>query len=280
MQVIESLTGCQNLMAALRVQSKRIALVPTMGYLHAGHLSLIQAAKNKADFVVVSIFVNPLQFAQNEDLSSYPRDLAGDFKKVEQTGADALFLPDLASFYPPQFQTFVEVTQLSQGLCAKTRPTHFRGVTTVVMKLLHIVQPHDLWLGEKDFQQVRVLEQMVADLAIPVAVCRGATLRDTDGLALSSRNVYLSPNEREHALVLFKILEKIKESVKLGERCVSLLIAQGQALLATVADARLDYLVIVNEGSLLEESQVGPFSRALIAVFIGRTRLIDNMRLM
>src|ERR1700757_2917096 len=198
--------------SALRAQGKKIAFVPTMGYLHAGHVSLMEAARSAGDVAVLSIFVNPTQFGPKEDLSRYPRDLEGDLAKAECAGVDVAYVPDAAAMYPDGYQTFVEVEELQKGLCGASRPGHFRGVATVVLKLFHAVQPHVALFGRKDYQQLQVLTRMAHDLDLGVEVVGMPIVREPDGLAMSSRNAYLSPDERLRALALSRALLAARET--------------------------------------------------------------------
>lgn len=250
----------------------RIGLVPTMGYLHSGHVSLMQALRGRCDRLVVSIYVNPLQFGPTEDLSRYPRDPRGDAEKCEGAGVDAIFMPD--DLYPLGFCTSVKVSGLTEGLCGRSRPTHFEGVTTVVCRLFGLTRCDVAIFGEKDYQQLAVLRRMTSDLALPVEVLGGALVRDDDGLALSSRNIYLSPEERRRALSLSASLRAMAEAVRGGERSVANLRA-----LASLDVDRLDYLEVVDADSLQPLTTVDRPARALVAAFVGRTRLIDNVAL-
>lgn len=254
-----------------------IGLVPTMGALHAGHASLMQRARTDAGFVVVSIFVNPTQFGPDEDLSRYPRPFENDVALCAAEGVDLVFHPSPELIYPPDFKTSVEVHELQDMLEGASRPGHFRGVATVVLKLFNIIQPDFAYFGQKDAQQVRILEQMVGDFNVPVKLVICPTIREADGLALSSRNQYLSVDERKHAVVLFKALGDIRRHVEAGERNVPALIRAAQELIAKVADARLDYLAIVDHDTLQSLQTLTGRALVAIAVYIGRTRLIDNI---
>jgi pantoate--beta-alanine ligase len=255
----------------------RLALVPTMGYLHDGHLALMREAIGAADRVVATIFVNPMQFGPNEDLSRYPRDLSGDLAKCEAAGVEAVFAPDAAEIYPPGFQTFVEVTEVSRGLCGERRPGHFRGVATVVAKLLSLFRPHVAVFGEKDYQQLHVIRRLNLDLNLGSEIVSVPTVREQDGLAMSSRNACLSPSERARALSLSSGLRLAQELASSGVHQVrDLLKAMRQEL--ERAQVREDYIAIVDEQTLapLEELPSSRPARALVAAFVGRTRLIDN----
>ena len=253
---------------------QRIGFVPTMGYLHQGHTALMDIARQHCDCLVVSIFVNPLQFGPNEDLDRYPRDPEGDAAKCEAHGTDILFMP--SSLYASDHSTTVQVEGLSTGLCGASRPTHFNGVTTVVARLFGLVQPKIAVFGEKDFQQLAIIRRMVRDLAMPIQIIGGPLVRDSDGLALSSRNRYLSPNERRRALTLHQSLCGLQAAVHNGERDVQRLLTAAKSQLDVDA---LDYLEIRDPDSLLPLSTITGPARAFVAAKLGQTRLIDNMEL-
>ena len=276
MQVFDTVSGLRKFLAAHRAAGKRIGLVPTMGYLHAGHLSLVHAARRECDVVVMSIFVNPKQFGPQEDFATYPRDMEGDLRQAREAGVDAVFTPAVEEMYPPGFLTEVIVHELTAPLCGASRPGHFNGVTTVVAKLFNIVGPDRAYFGQKDYQQVTVLRKMATDLCMPLEVITCPTVREPDGLAMSSRNAYLNPAERQAALVLSRALRLAEERLAQGER-------QGTRLTATLRDciaqeplARIDYVAVCDPQTLREVEQIsGPVLVAL-AVYIGKTRLIDN----
>jgi pantoate--beta-alanine ligase len=263
---------------AAHARGERIAFVPTMGALHAGHVSLLAAAREHGDRVALSIFVNPRQFGPNEDLARYPRDLAGDLAKAASVGTDVAFVPEVRDMYPPGAETVVEVRELSQGLCGARRPGHFAGVATVVCKLFGIVRPHVALFGEKDFQQLAVIRRMVADLSLPVTIVGRPTLREQDGLAMSSRNAYLSPAERARAVAMFRGLSAARERFQAGERQASVLVAAALAEIAASMD-RVDYAEIRDAESLRPLDRIEQPAVILAAAFLGTTRLIDNMRL-
>ena len=258
----------------------RLAFVPTMGALHDGHISLMHQARHEADLVIASIFVNPLQFGPNEDLSRYPRPIEADIAKLEAAGVDALFLPSVDDMYPPGASTFVEETQVSGPLCGAMRPGHFRGVTTVVLKLFNLVQPHVAVFGQKDAQQCAVIERMVRDLDVPVAIRRGAIVREADGLALSSRNVYLSPEDRAAAPLLHQSLKKAEAAFLAGERDATALARTGLAELGRSARITPQYWEVRDPESLEPLTSVGPRGALMaVAAYLGTTRLIDNLLL-
>jgi pantoate--beta-alanine ligase len=263
---------------AARARGERIAFVPTMGALHAGHVSLLLAARKGADRVVLSIFVNPTQFGPKEDLARYPHDLDGDLAKAEGAGTNAAFVPEAMDMYPPGAQTFVDVREVSQGLCGERRPGHFTGVATVVCKLFNIVRPHLALFGEKDFQQLAVIRRMVRDLNMPVEIVGEPTVREADGLAMSSRNAYLSPTERTRALGISQGLSTARERFAAGERDAVALVNLAFALIKERVD-RIDYVEIRDADSLRPVEHLDRPAVLLAAVYVGATRLIDNMRL-
>ena len=259
---------------SLRAGGRRIGFVPTMGFLHRGHTSLMRLARPRCDHLVVSIFVNPLQFGPGEDLDRYPRDPDGDARLCEQAGVDLLFMPP--RLYDEDHATTVSVRGLTAGLCGAARPGHFDGVTTVVARLLGLVQPTLAVLGEKDFQQLAVVRRMVRDLALPVEILGGPLVRDEDGVALSSRNAYLDPEARRRARSLSATLHRLAERVADGQRDLPALLALGRAGLDV---DRVDYLEIVDPQTLAPLTALDRPARALVAAFIGGTRLIDNIAL-
>jgi pantoate--beta-alanine ligase len=256
-----------------------IGFVPTMGALHAGHASLIRAARAENDFVVVSIFVNPTQFGANEDLARYPRPLDADQQLCGALGTDVVFAPSSEEMYPPGFRTWVTVEGLMEGLCADSRPGHFRGVATVVLKLFNIVQADAAYFGQKDYQQARILVQMARDLNLPTKVRVLATVREPDGLAMSSRNQYLDPVQRRQATVLHRTLEQVKRLAATGVRDVKRLEEALTAPIHSVSGARLDYARIVDLDTLQPVAQLDKPALAALAVYFGTTRLIDNVQL-
>jgi pantoate--beta-alanine ligase len=276
MQVFDTVSGLRKFLAAHRAAGKRIGLVPTMGYLHAGHLSLVHAARRECDMVVMSIFVNPKQFGPQEDFTTYPRDMEGDLGQAREAGVDAVFAPFVEEMYPPDFLTEVTVHELTSPLCGASRPGHFNGVTTVVAKLFNIVGPNRAYFGQKDYQQVTVLRKMATDLCMPLEVIICPIVREPDGLAMSSRNAYLNPAERQAALVLSRALRLAEERLAQGER-------QGARLTATLRDciakeplARIDYVAVCDPQTLREVAQIAGTVLVALAVYIGKTRLIDN----
>jgi pantoate--beta-alanine ligase len=256
-----------------------VGLVPTMGALHAGHLSLVETARRETDRVLVSVFVNPTQFGPREDYARYPRDLGKDEALLERAGADAVFAPSVEAMYPPEAETTVDVGSVAAPLEGERRPGHFRGVATVVLKLLEIATPDRAYFGEKDAQQLEVVRRLVADLDVPVEVRACPIVREPDGLALSSRNAYLSPAERRAAPVLFRALGAAEEAWRQGERRGDALREEMRSTLRGEPLARVDYAAVVHPASFREiEVATGPV-RLLLAVHLGETRLIDNLLL-
>jgi pantoate--beta-alanine ligase len=271
--------------SAARESGRRIALVPTMGYLHEGHVSLLREARRRADagskpgLALATIFVNPTQFGPGEDLARYPRDLGSDLEKCAAAGVDAVLAPeDAARVYAREHETWVQVERVSLGLCGGKRPGHFRGVATVVAKLLNLSHPHVAFFGEKDFQQLCVVRAMVRDLDFDVEIVGMPIVRDGDGLALSSRNAYLSPDERRRSLSLSRALYDAQARSAGGERDATALVAAATEILQA-AEARIDYVEIVDPTSLAPVSRAEPGSRMLVAAYVGATRLIDNIML-
>jgi pantoate--beta-alanine ligase len=261
-----------------RAEGRLAALVPTMGALHAGHLSLIEAARRDSSPVIVSIFVNPKQFAPGEDYKKYPRDLEGDRRKLEEAGVDFLFAPAVEEIYPAGFRTSVSVDGLADRLEGKIRPGHFRGVATVVLKLLEIVAPRFAYFGRKDAQQARIIRQLVADLALDSEIVVCPIVRDTDGLALSSRNQYLSPAERNAATVLYRALSRARLAIEQGEREAMRIVTPIRQELAGEPLASPDYVEIVDADSFEPLMWLTRSCFVLLAVRFGATRLIDNMQ--
>ncbi len=277
-QVITTPVAMSAWSEAARARGERIALVPTMGALHAGHVSLLTAARKLADRVVLSIFINPTQFGPKEDLARYPRDLDGDLAKASGAGTDAAFVPEAKDMYLSGAQTFVEVREVSQGLCGERRPGHFTGVATVVCKLFNIVRPHLAIFGEKDFQQLAVIRRMVVDLNMPVDVVGQPIVREPDGLAMSSRNAYLSPPERARALAISQGLSAARDRFSAGERDAGVLVREARAILKDRVD-RIDYVEIRDADSLRSVERLDRPAAILVAAYVGATRLIDNIRL-
>ncbi len=280
MQTLDTIAAVRQQLAAWRSAGERIAFVPTMGNLHDGHLHLVERAKRLAERVVVTVFVNPLQFGPNEDFERYPRTLAADAAKLQQVGVDLLFAPPLEQIYPAGHQaaTQVEVVGVSEGLCGASRPGHFVGVATVVAKLFNIVQADVALFGEKDYQQLQVIRRLVADLCFPIEIVGVATVREADGLAMSSRNAYLSETQRALAPIIYQSLLAAAARIQAGERDFRRIEAAVQASLKQVG-FEPDYFAIVDADSLTPAGDADLSLRLLVAAHLGKTRLIDNMAL-
>lgn len=276
MVILKTVGEMQRWAQARRAEGRRIGLVPTMGYLHAGHLSLIDVARQRADEVVVTIFVNPVQFGPGEDFEKYPRDEERDLALCREAGASAVFLPPVAEMYAPDASVYVTEERLSAGLCGAKRPGHFRGVCTVVAKLFNIALPHVAVFGQKDYQQAAVIRRMVRDLNFPLEVVVAPTMREPDGLAMSSRNVYLSGDERERALGLSEALAEAAEAVAGGVRCDAAALRQRMRGALERRALTADYVEVVDAETLEPVAEARHGDVALVAAFCGRTRLIDN----
>jgi len=276
MQIVKSVAEMQSICRKLRTQDGMRGFVPTMGALHKGHISLIQRARTECQTVAASIFVNPLQFAPGEDFAQYPRTFEEDCRLLEAEGVALLFAPEAREMYPDGAVTTITVPGIGDRLDGASRPGHFTGVATVVAKLFHIVAPHRAYFGQKDAAQLAVLRQMVQDLNFDLEVVGCAIVRDTDGLALSSRNKYLNGSEREQALVLHQALVRIAKSIAGGERESSTLLQIGRNILDKATGVQVDYLAIVNAESLLPVVYVEKGTLVAVAAYVGRTRLIDN----
>ncbi|ACD67125.1 MAG TPA: pantoate--beta-alanine ligase [Sulfurihydrogenibium sp.] len=278
MEVITNPGQMQTLMLSLKKQGKKIGFVPTMGYLHEGHLSLIRCSKKENDITVVSIFVNPIQFGANEDFGRYPRDFERDKSLCEKENVDYIFYPSYEEMYPDGFQTYVEVAELSKGLCGDFRPGHFKGVATVVAKLFNIVCPDNVYFGKKDFQQLKVIQRMVKDLNFPVNVVGCPVVREPDGLAMSSRNKYLSDEERESALNISKALFEAKRMFEDGITDPNLIKERVRQIISQAKHLKeIQYVEIVDSNTLKPVDKVKKSDVLAVAVYIGNTRLIDNI---
>lgn len=280
MEVIIKSEIMQRVMEKFRNNGKEISFVPTMGFLHDGHLSLMKDAKRKADILVVSIFVNPTQFGPNEDFDKYPRDFESDKEKCESIGVDYLFYPDVKEMYGDNFKTSVFVESLTNNLCGLIRPTHFRGVATIVAKLFNIVKPHYAIFGWKDAQQLLIIRKMVEDLNMDVEVIGAETIREDDGLAMSSRNKYLSPEERIQAVCLKKGLDLAEQMIDKGERESNKIIGAMVSLIETYDKAKIDYVKIVSQNEMKDIDKIENDNTLIaMAVYFSQTRLIDNIRI-
>ena len=276
MIIIRAITEMQAEADRLRSEGKRIGFVPTMGFLHEGHLSLIRLAKRHSDAVVVSVFVNPIQFGPKEDLARYPRDFQRDERLCLDEGVDILFHPSESEMYPDNFLTAVDVGKLTEGLCGASRPGHFRGVTTVVAKLFLAVKPHVAVFGQKDAQQAAVIRKMAGDLNFDLTIMVAPIIREPDGLAMSSRNVYLSPEERQDALALNQSLRKAESMIRAGEKKSAVIVGAIEEMIRSKKNARIDYISIVDPDTLVPLQSVESKILIALAVFVGKTRLIDN----
>lgn len=278
MQLFNTVAEMQNWCWEKKRQGKTIGIVPTMGYLHEGHLSLVREARSNCDLTVVSIFVNPIQFGVGEDFEDYPRDLAKDSSLLEQAGVDALFAPTIREMYPPGYNSYVEVTgEITGKLCGRSRPGHFRGVTTVVSKLFNICLPDVAYFGQKDAQQVMIIEKMVQELNFPLRIVRVPIVREADGLAMSSRNVYLSSELRSQALVLSQSLQKARETILGGEKDAAKIKSLLRETINTSSEANIDYAEIYDAVDLADVEVIKGRVLLALAVRFGTTRLIDNM---
>ncbi|MGA7838603.1 MAG: pantoate--beta-alanine ligase [Ignavibacteriaceae bacterium] len=276
---MKSVSAIQSEISRLKRKGKTIGFVPTMGYLHEGHLSLVRKARSKADITIASIFINPTQFAPTEDLANYPRNIKRDKAKLVKEGVDILFFPDTKEIYADGFQTFVEVNEITAKLEGESRPTHFKGVTTIVSILFNCVKPDFAFFGQKDAQQAEVIKRMVEDLKFNTKIVVSPIVREKDGLAMSSRNVYLSDQERKDALVLSKSLKGAKEKIRGGEKSTAKILSWMKKLINSVESSDLDYVSIVEANSFRQEEKLikGKKYYILVACKIGKTRLIDNL---
>lgn len=277
MKVIHSPRILQQQMQTAHQEGKTIGFVPTMGYLHAGHLSLLKVARSRCDILVMSIFVNPTQFGANEDLDTYPRDFDRDSEFAKEYGVDILFHPEPADIYQENYATYVQVEGLSHKLCGRSRPTHFRGVTTIVTALFQIVQPDFAVFGQKDAQQAIIIQRLVRDLFIPVEILVVPIVREQDGLAMSSRNTYLSAEERHQALALYKGLQAAKKRVESGEVNSNIIIDEIRSNWRQQSKLQEDYIAIVDLENLEPLTQINQSALIAVAAYVGTTRLIDNI---
>lgn len=277
MQVVKTIREVREIVKAWHREGLTVGLVPTMGYLHEGHQSLIAKSVEQNDRTVVSVFVNPIQFGPTEDLEAYPRDLERDIQKVTEAGGDLIFNPEPSEMYPDHFTSFVDTTETTELLCGARRPIHFRGVCTVVSKLFNIVNPERAYFGQKDAQQLATIRRFVRDLDFDIEIVACPIVREADGLAKSSRNTYLSTEERQAALILSKSLAKGREAIKAGEVSASKIIDIIEQNLHTEPLARVDYVEVVDFENIQRVETIGRETLIAIAVFIGKTRLIDNI---
>ncbi len=275
MKLVRSISQARKIIAMQKKKGRKIGLVPTMGFLHEGHLSLVRIACRECDYLVVSIFVNPTQFGPREDLRKYPRDLKRDLRLLRKEGVDLVFYPSAKALYPRGFRTYVEVLEWSKLLCGATRPIHFRGVTTIVLKLFNILTPDIAVFGRKDYQQAVIIRRMVKDLNLDVRIMTGKIVREPDGLAMSSRNTYLSKSERERAVVLYESIRWLRQAYvkglrdpKLAERKMAMMIRHNKG--------RIDYISLLDKNTLEPVKKLRKGTLVALAVFFGKTRLIDN----
>jgi len=277
MEIAKTIESVRNLVKAAHSQGKKIGLVPTMGALHIGHISLIEAAVKRCDFVVVSIFVNPTQFGPGEDFEKYPRPLDADLKICRQTGVDVVFTPAKEQMYSEENLTWVNVEKLTEQLCGQSRPVHFRGVTTVCAKLFNIVEPDIAFFGQKDGQQAIVIKRMVADLNMPLEIAICPTIREPDGLAVSSRNKYLTKQQRKDATLIYKSLQKCREMIDARATDSETIIAEMRKILSQAPSIKIEYISIVDAETLQAVDKIAGRVNAAVAVRIGQARLIDNI---
>lgn len=278
MKIIRNITVMTEAVRKQRQKGRSIGFVPTMGALHEGHLSLIRQARRENDFIVVSIFVNPTQFGPKDDFEKYPRNLKKDTMLCKKEKVDIIFYPNAKEIYPPEFKTYVEVKELSERLCGKSRPGHFKGVATVVTKLFNIVQPDSAYFGQKDAQQSVIINKLAQDLNMAIKIKVMPTLREKDGLAMSSRNAYISPQERKDAAILFRSLKSAKDLISKGEKNSRKIISNMRGLIKSKKSAKIDYIDIVDAKTLKFIDKITDNCLIVLAVWIGKTRLIDNIR--
>jgi pantoate--beta-alanine ligase len=279
MKIFRKIKEQRNYSLNMKQQNIKIGLVPTMGFLHEGHLSLIDKAKEHADKIIVSIFVNPTQFGEGEDFKEYPRDEKKDLKLLREKNVDVVFIPREDEMYPKGFKTFCEVSELSKKYCGKSRPTHFRGVVTVVLKLFEITRPEVAVFGEKDYQQYIIIKTMAKDLNLPIEIIPAPIIREKDGLAVSSRNIYLKDEERKEAMSIYESLIMARELVREGEKETYLLKDKMTELIKSKKHTRIDYIEFVEPDTLKKVEEVENTTRVLMAVWLGKARLIDNMEI-
>lgn len=277
MKTIEKISRMSTFVKMMKREGKSIGLVPTMGYLHEGHLSLVKAAKKHTDVVVMSIFVNPIQFGPKEDFEKYPRDLKRDEEMAREAGVDVIFYPSLKDIYPEGYSTYVIVEKLTSNLCGESRPGHFTGVATVVTKLFNIVKPEVAYFGQKDMQQAMMIKKMASDLNMDTEVKMMPIVREKDGLAMSSRNVYLNDAERRDAVVLYQSLKSAESLIKNGERDARKVIRAIEDMIKAKPSAKMEYVKVVDAGTMKDLKMITGEIALAIAVFFGHTRLIDNL---
>ena len=276
LQEVSSITEMKEISQSFRKQNLTIGLVPTMGCLHEGHLNMVKRSLETCDRTVVSIFVNPTQFGPSEDLDTYPRQLKSDIEKLEEVGVDILFHPSSKEMYPTEYKTYVQVQDITEHLCGKSRPDLFKGVSTVVLKLFNIIQPHDAFFGEKDWQQLAVIEALVEDLNLDVVLNRVPIVREADGLAMSSRNQYLSQQERQTALSLSRSLQEARDNIRQGTTSAKIISESIRQGLSGKEGVEIDYISICDPKSFKKKEQICGRTLIALAVKVGPSRLIDN----
>jgi len=277
MEIIKTVKEMRGFSSQARQKGQTLVFVPTMGFFHDGHLTLMREGRKHGDILIVSLFVNPTQFGPSEDFQKYPRDFERDRGMAEGVGVDVLFIPEASAMYPPDHQTIVRVEKVTQRLCGKSRPTHFQGVATVVTMLFNIVMPHLAIFGQKDFQQLITIRQMVKDLCMDVEVVGLPTIREADGLAMSSRNFYLRPEERQAALALYRSLKKANELLQKGERQAEKVLKEMTDILFSEPLVKIDYVQICNASTLEDVHEIKGDVVIALAAYVGQTRLIDNL---
>ena len=277
MRVVTTVKAVRRLIAHARSQKKTVGFVPTMGFLHQGHASLMRQSAKDNDITVLSIFVNPRQFGPDEDLKVYPRDIKKDEKLAKKENVDIIFYPSVDEIYPSGYSTYVEVEGYSEVLCGRSRPSHFKGVTTIVAKLINIVSPHQMYLGQKDAQQALIVRKMVQDLNWSLKVKVLPTVREADGLAMSSRNSYLTPQERKEAVILYRSLLAAKQKIQTGEQSVNLVLKDIRTMIQKNSQGVVDYIECVDAKSLKTVEEISSNVLIALAVWFGRARLIDNV---
>ena len=276
MQIIKTIQAMEERSSQARGEGEVIVLVPTMGFFHEGHLSLMREGRKLGDLLIVSLFVNPTQFGPSEDFKNYPRDFERDRRMAEEVGVDILFVPETREMYPPDHQTIVRVEKVTRNLCGRSRPTHFQGVTTVVTMLFEMVMPQVAIFGEKDYQQLVTIKQMVRDLHMNVEVVGMPTVREADGLAMSSRNTHLLPEERKAALSLYRSLQKAQELIQKGERDADRILQEMKRILQSEPLVRMDYIQVCDARTLEDIKSIEGDAVIALAAYLGKTRLIDN----
>jgi len=277
MEIIQRVLPMKERCKKARSEGKVIGFVPTMGYLHDGHLALVREAKKMSDIVIVSVFVNPTQFGPSEDFDKYPRDATRDAEMLSNEEIDSLFMPKVEEIYPENFRTTVKVRELSEKMCGASRPEHFEGVTTIVLKLFHIVEPHFAFFGQKDAQQLVIIRRMVKDLNMDEEIVRVSTVREPDGLAMSSRNSYLSPEERKAATVLYRALDHALARIEEGERKTKTIMKEMKEIIQTEPLAKIDYICATDLNDLRDLKTLKGKCLVAVAAYFGKTRLIDNI---